>query len=104
MDYSATKLSHSDPLTDVRAARLLEALDAERTRAVSPGGAWQAMGTAPRDGTPILVWVRWQNAPAGPAIAQWDVVGRGWKRLGVARPIAPTIATHWMPLPAGPAA
>src|SRR5919107_5824244 len=77
MDYSATKLSHSDPLTDVRAARLLEALDAERTRAVSPGGAWQAMGTAPRDGTPILVWVRWQNAPAGPAIVQWDAVGRG---------------------------
>jgi len=79
MDYSATKLSHSDPLTDVRAARLLEALDAERSRAVSPGGAWQAMGTAPRDGTPILVWVRWQNAPAGPAIVQWDAVGRGWR-------------------------
>jgi hypothetical protein len=101
MDYSATKLSHTDPLTDVRAARLLEALDAERTRALSPGEAWQAMSTAPRDGRPILVWVRWQNAPAAPAIAQWD--GRGWKRVGVARPIAPTIATHWMPLPAGPA-
>jgi hypothetical protein len=104
MDYSATKLSHADPLTDVRAARLLEALDAERTRAVSPGGGWKAMATAPRDGTPILVWVRWQNAPPGPAIVQWDTARKSWKRLGAARPIAATIATHWMPLPAGPAA
>lgn len=104
MHHSANNLSQSDPLTDARAARLLEALDAERARAGALASGWQAIGTAPRDGTPILVWVRWQNAPAGPAIAQWDTVRKGWKRLGVPRPIAPTITTHWMPLPPGPMA
>jgi hypothetical protein len=103
MDHIATTLSQSDPLTDLRAARLLEALH-ERSRAVSPRNAWQAIGTAPLDGTAVLVWVRWQNAPAGPAIAQWDHVRKRWTRFGAARPIAPTIATHWMPLPAGPGA
>jgi hypothetical protein len=103
MDHSATKLSQSDPLTDVRAARLLEALDAARSRAVAPRSAWQAIGTAPRDGAAVLVWVRWQNAPPGPAIAHWDEVRKGWTRVGVPRPIASTIVTHWMPLPAGPA-
>jgi hypothetical protein len=103
MDHSATKLSQTDPLTDVRAARLLEALDAERNRAVSPRTPWQPINTAPRDGTAVLLWVRWQNAPAGPIIAQWDEFRSGWKRVGVARPIAPTIVSHWLALPAGPA-
>lgn len=104
MNQTATKLSQSDPLTDVRAARLLEALDAERSRTVAARNAWQPIATAPRDGTTVLLWVRWQNAPPGPAIAQWDGLRSGWKRLGVARPIASTIVTHWLPLPAGPAA
>src|SRR3954462_5760230 len=102
MDHSATKLSQTDPLMDVRAARLLEALDKERSRAISPRTPWQPINTAPRDGTAVLLWVRWQNAPAGPMIAQWDEFRSGWKRVGVARPIAPSIATDWGAPPRGP--
>ena len=102
MDHYAPKLSHSDPLTDIRAARLLDPLRARRSRPRGMSPSWRPIETAPRDGTPVLVWVRWQNTPAGPAIAEWDLRRESWKRAGIARPIAPTIVTHWLPLPGSP--
>ena len=103
MHHTSSELSQLDPLTDIRAARLLEGLDAH-TRAAQPANGWMAITTAPRDGTVILVWARWKNAPAGPAIVEWVARRSEWKRVGEPRSIASAIVTHWMPLPGGPSA
>src|SRR4051794_21196465 len=101
MHYNATKLSHVDPFTDIRAARLLERLDAQ-VEAAQPANGWLPISTAPKDGTAILVWAQWQNAPAGPVIVEWLQRRKEWKRVGETRSIAIGIVTHWKPLPSGP--
>ena len=103
MHHTSAELSHLDPLTDIRAARLLESLDAQ-TRAAQPAHGWMPISTAPLDGTAILVWARWKNAPAGPAIVEWVKRRKEWKRVGETRSVASGIVTHWMPLPLGPSA
>ena len=103
MHHTSAELSHLDPLTDIRAARLLESLDAQ-TRAAQPAHGWMPISTAPQDGTAILIWARWKNAPAGPAIVEWVKRRKEWKRVGEVRSVAAGIVTHWMPLPKGPSA
>ena len=102
MNQHATKLSHLDPFADARAARLLESLDRQVEEASQPSGGWHPVSTAPRDGSPVLVWAQWKNVPAGPAIAQWVPRRKEWKRLGETRSIANGIITHWMPVPSAP--
>ena len=103
MHHTSAELSQLDPLTDIRAARLLEALDAQ-TRAAQPANGWMPINAAPRDGTAIMVWAQWKNAPAGPAIVEWLPRRKEWKRVGETRSIASGIVTHWMALPEGPSA
>lgn len=102
MHHNATNPSHLDPFTDTRAARLLESLDRQVQVASAASSGWQPVDTAPRDGTPILVWAEWNNAPAGHAIVEWVQRRKEWKRVGATRSIASGIVMHWMPLPSGP--
>jgi hypothetical protein len=104
MHHDGTKLSHLDPFTDARAARLLESLDRQVHDSSRLPNGWQPVSTAPRDGTAVLVWAEWKNAPAGPAIVEWVQRRKEWKRLGETRSIASGIVTYWMPLPPGPTA
>src|SRR5215210_4731469 len=97
MHQNTTKLSHLDPLADARAARLLDALD-QQVAASAPTPDWKPIKTAPRDGSPVLVWARWRNAPAGPVVARWDPRRKEWKREGTKRVIADAILSHWMPV------
>ncbi len=103
MHHTSAELSHLDPLTDLRAARLLERFDAQAAKANEPKNGWMPISTAPQDGTAILVWACWKNAPAGPAIVEWVARRKEFKRVGV-RLIAEGIITHWMALPSGPSA
>ena len=69
--------------------------------------SWQPIKSAPRDGTPILVFVPptydWDKGYC--AVAEWDdgdwaaAECRGAEVFGW---ITPTGPTHWMPLPSPP--
>jgi hypothetical protein len=54
--------------------------------------SWQPIETAPKDGTPILLWTYWEHY----AVGAWD--GTGWYDGQYSW----SDATHWMPLPASP--
>lgn len=103
MHYNATEVSQADPVVDARAARLLQSLDAQAARAGEGRSAWLPISTAPRDGTTVLLWAKWQNSPAGPVIARWDARQKQWARHGSTRALASDIVTHWTMLPASPA-
>ena len=75
---------------------------------------WQPIETAPRDGTPILVWARWDWAAMGdpsdePAwrVAVWG--GASWHECEAFCSVTDNPywdlavePTHWAPLPAVP--
>lgn len=54
----------------------------------------QAMDTAPKDGTEIIAWVRWGNAPAGPERVKFE--RREWRRPN-GRAVAKEILVFWLP-------
>ena len=58
-----------------------------------PMSDWQPMGTAPRDGTRVMVFL----TKYGPFTAHWD---SKWHVAGAQH--FDVIPTHWMPLPAPP--
>ncbi len=77
-------------------------------RAPAEAGApegWKPIETAPRDGTPILLFARGLHAQASIRLVGWWAYGHGWIEAAFA-PNHPTgvVPSHWMPLPAAPAA
>jgi hypothetical protein len=68
---------------------------------------WQPIGTAPKDGTPILVWgkctgeIRGEYRYQSAVVAEWSDLGEEWQMdtdtYGVS-----VDATHWMPIPEPP--
>ncbi|MBM0203963.1 hypothetical protein JNW90_13220 [Micromonospora sp. STR1s_5] len=94
MRRPGTLIGRSDPFLDFHVAKPIHA------REGTPDREWRFMDTAPRDGTPILVWVKWQNAPHSPAIVAFEM--KDWVRVGMKRTIAEAVITHWMALPQGP--
>ena len=104
MHHTSAELSHLDPFSDARAARLLDRFNAEVVKANELKNGWMRINTAPIDGTAILVWAQWKNAPAGPALVEWVKRRKEWKRVGEVRSVAAGIVTDWMPLPKGPSA
>jgi Protein of unknown function (DUF551) len=72
---------------------------------------WQPIKTAPKDGTPILLW--WKGCTK-PAVGKWEIdetyedrkrpaVPEGWRCDGDACiPTNQLNCTHWMPLPEPP--
>jgi hypothetical protein len=95
MPRPGTLTRRSDPILDFYKASRIER---QPQQAMSP--EWRFMDTAPRDGTPILAWVRWQNASPSPAIVAFEV--REWVRVGIRRTVGEQALTHWMPLPSEP--
>jgi hypothetical protein len=80
-------------LPTLRAFRALAALSGAAVSGVTEG--WRTIESAPRDGTPILIYHERANAQAVavPVIGGWYVPRRG----PVQNP------THWRPLPTPPA-
>lgn len=95
MSRPGTITRRSDPILDFHKANRMERQPREQTKP-----EWRFMDTAPRDGTPILAWVRWQNASPSPAIVAYEV--REWVRVGMRRTVGEQALTHWMPLPGEP--
>lgn len=63
---------------------------------------WQPISSAPKGGTPVLLW--WQRC-MHPAIGRWvdDETGTGWICDGDhVMPRNQADCTHWMPLPLPP--
>ena len=82
-----------------------------------PGGGWQDISTAPRDGTPLLAGsihhsdrevVCWQDGLPSGSIAgamNPDAPEEGWVNEGPHKDrfyANPRYFTHWQPLPAAP--
>ena len=69
--------------------------------------AWQPIGTAPHDGTAVLLAAR--GPDSGCVVGWWDSEwGDGWwmcddGKCAVELPLRGPEPTHWMPLPALPA-
>lgn len=65
---------------------------------------WQPIETAPKDGTPIMLFATAEGFDAPVVTVGWLTVSRRWIE-GTFYPNTPTtlIPTHWMPLPAPPA-
>ena len=79
---------------------------------------WQPIETAPKDGTPVLLWANreeWEHTGFCRVTGYWD--GYGWAVYGASgtEPVAgqgrstgdvhradQCSPTHWMPLPDGP--
>jgi hypothetical protein len=64
---------------------------------------WLPIKTAPRDGTPLLLFARCVTATAPVIVIGWYIEGRGWiemafhpnNQIGI-------VPTHWQRLPAFP--
>ena len=82
-----------------------EAVDAElrrlHTRAAAP--SWQPISTAPKDGTPIMLFARAKHATAEIILVGWYVQGYGWTESTFTGAIG-VIPSMWQPLPAPPGA
>lgn len=68
---------------------------------------WQPIETAPRDGTEILVFGKWDGEvndftpiPADAGVARWT--GGAWCAVWTDCYSVTCNATHWMPLPPPP--
>ena len=66
-------------------------------------GDWQPVETAPRDGTPLLLFARASTATASIVLVGWYLTHWDWIECCFA-PNSPVgiVPTHWMPLPAPP--
>ena len=106
-DCHRAALAASRRVTDLeRALDLLQRADtsvspvwtSDSTVAPQPNG-WQPIETAPRDGTRVLCW----GPPMMVAECEWRFFQgtTGWWRSNQCPQVRPT---HWMPLPAPPAA
>lgn len=62
---------------------------------------WRPIETAPKDGTPILLWnPTWYQDKGGMCVGLWSTVSpAGWYAVEHAMHIDPT---HWRPLPPPP--
>lgn len=65
------------------------------------GGGWRIIETAPKDGTPILIWGNHkgdEHLTSGAIVGCWNVMtdAGGWRAYG------DFVPTHWSPLPPPP--
>lgn len=110
--------SMKGPITKAHRAQLIyRAMLAAAPASPLPGGGWQDISTAPRDGTPLLAGsihhsdrevVCWQDGlPSGSVAGAMnpDEPEEGWVNEGPRKDrfyANPRYFTHWMPLPAAP--
>lgn len=62
---------------------------------------WQPIETAPKDGTPLLLFARCITATAPCIVVGWHADGHGWIEASFRKPVG-IVPTHWMPLPPFP--
>lgn len=75
------------------------------TAAPKPGAGWRPIAEAPRDGTPVLLWLREPYSRID--LLCWNSDVKGWVSSvfdlqcdeGFCGSLVPS---HWMPLPAAP--
>jgi hypothetical protein len=67
---------------------------------------WQPIETAPRDGTPLLLFATAKGATAAVAVVGWylpgEYEGLGWVECAFWQMPQGIEPTHWMPLPPSP--
>ncbi|MBR8074381.1 hypothetical protein KDX14_33185 [Burkholderia cenocepacia] len=64
---------------------------------------WEPIETAPRDGTPMMLFARATNFTANVIVIGWWLRDLGWIECAFApnQPVG-LVPSHWMPLPAFP--
>lgn len=62
-----------------------------------PGGGWQDISTAPKDGTEVLIKTR-----EGCISCSWDQLNNEWEAGWLGISLLPKDPIGWMPLPAAP--
>lgn len=62
---------------------------------------WQPIETAPRDGSPLLLFARCKSATAPAAIVGWYLPNLGWIEASFTHPVG-IVPFYWMPLPPPP--
>jgi hypothetical protein len=67
--------------------------------------AWQPIETAPKDGTPLILFARAKHATASAPVIGWWLPDMGWIESAYApnHPVG-IVPSHWMPRPKFPAA
>lgn len=67
--------------------------------------AWQPIDTAPKDGTPLILFARAKHATASAPVIGWWLPDMGWIESAYApnHPVG-IVPSHWMPRPEFPAA
>jgi hypothetical protein len=81
------------------------------TEAASPAAGWRPIDTAPKDGSEVMLWSRYQT---NPVIGEW-CKNRWWASVDGSRVIesqtdfgtdylSVEVPSHWRPLPTPPAA
>lgn len=65
---------------------------------------WQPIGTAPKDGSKIDLWVVFPNGGQRWPDSFWNTVAGNWQHghYTLAQYLDKPFATHWMPLPGPP--
>lgn len=99
-----------DPICDRCAAEAalarVEALEAE-IATLRAERQWQPIGTAPKDGTDVLVYAKESDDDDyGQFVARWSASawwGPSWVAYEHRSETQYLYVTHWMPLPAAPA-
>jgi len=66
--------------------------------------AWQPIETAPKDGTPLILFARAKHATAGAPVVGWWIPDLGWIESAFSpnHPVG-IVPSHWMPRPEFPA-
>lgn len=64
---------------------------------------WQDISTAPKDGTPVILFARCRTATAATVVIGWHLPDMGWIEECFApnHPVG-IVPTHWQPLPTPP--
>jgi len=101
---------HVAPALDIARKTLVEPLysvesqqDAAIEAKPAEQSAWQPIETAPKDGTPLLLFARCKRATASIILIGWHLADLGWIECAFApnMPIG-IVPTLWMPLPTFP--
>lgn len=66
---------------------------------------WRPIETAPKDGTPLILFARAKNATASAPVFGWYLSEMGWIEscFSPNRPVG-IVPSHWMPRPEFPKA
>ena len=101
--YAACLMFKACNNSDTVRGNLQDVLDAGR-RTTPDREAWQPIETAPKDGTPLVMFARYIHATASiVVIASWIESYGTWVNQSFSgNPIQEVVPSHWMPRPEFP--